>query len=142
MAHSAGCVGRHKIAPTGEEEKRVPGSAKLREWQPKPPRHLSVQDSIAAGRHTLKLSGELDLASAPELDDLMERACQDSAHAITLDLSALSFIDACGLRSILTANKLCEQRAYKLALVAGQPQVQRVFELTGLADVLPFAAAA
>lgn len=118
------------------------GSADLRAWQPRPPRHLVVQDSILAGRHTLTLSGELDLASAPELEDMIERACQESTHAITLDLSALSFIDSCGLRSILTARKLCEQRAQGFALVPGQPQVQRVFELTGLADVLPFAAAA
>jgi anti-anti-sigma factor len=99
-----------------------------------------VEDSIVAGRRTLTLSGELDLAFAPELEGMIQRACQDSTHAITLDLSALSFIDSCGLCSILSVKTLCEQSAHEFALVAGQPQVHRVFELTGLADVLPFAA--
>ncbi|MHB8233321.1 MAG: STAS domain-containing protein [Solirubrobacteraceae bacterium] len=118
----------------------MPGSAEPREWQPRPPRYLVVKDSIASGHHTLRLSGELDLASAPGLEDTIEQVCRSRAHAITIDLSRLSFIDSCGLRSILTAKQLCDQSAQQFALVPGRPQVQRVFELSGLADVLPFAA--
>jgi anti-anti-sigma factor len=64
-----------------------------------------------------------------------------SADDITLDLSGLTFMDCCGLRSILSVGKACETRTYGFTLIPGQSQVQRLFELTGLLDVLPFRAA-
>jgi anti-anti-sigma factor len=104
--------------------------------------HLEVQRATVGARHTLVLSGELDLASAPALEATIERTARGGTRAITLDLSGLTFIDSCGLRSILLAKQLCEARSYDFVLVPGQAQVQRLFELTGLLDVLPFAAAA
>ena len=104
--------------------------------------HLEVQDAIVGARRTLVLSGELDLASAPGLEAIIDRSVRERPRAITLDLSGLTFIDSCGLRSILLAKQLCEARSYDFALVPGQAQVQRLFQLTGLLDVLPFAAAA
>jgi anti-anti-sigma factor len=104
--------------------------------------HLEVQDATVGARRTLLLSGELDLASAPGLEAIIERTVRGRAQPITLDLSGLTFIDSCGLRSILLAKQLCEERSCDFAVVPGQAQVQRLFELTGLVDLLPFAAAA
>jgi anti-anti-sigma factor len=99
-------------------------------------------DAIVGARHTPLLSGELDLASAPALEATIERTARGGTRAITLDLSGLTFIDSCGLRSILIAKRLCDARSYDFAVVPGQAQVQRLFELTGLLELLPFAVAA
>jgi anti-sigma B factor antagonist len=99
---------------------------------------FEVHDIAAGGRHRLVLTGELDLASAPELDALTQDIASDGTIAITLDLSKLTFIDSCGLRVVLSLRELCQRRGYEFALTHGTAAVDRVFVLTGLADELPF----
>jgi anti-anti-sigma factor len=98
---------------------------------------LYVEVDAVAGRRTLRLVGELDLASAPQLDRIIGSARLATAEATTLDLSGLTFMDCRGLRSVVSISS-----AAGFQLVPGQPQIQRLFELTGLLDTLPFAAAA
>ena len=90
------------------------------------------------GAHTLVLGGELDIASVPALHSAIGRLSSDGTRAVTIDLSELKFIDSTGLAAIVLAGKVCEQEGYDFSLVPGSPAVQRLFELTGLIDVLPF----
>jgi anti-sigma B factor antagonist len=103
---------------------------------PGSPPNLDVHDAVAGDVQTIRMVGELDLATAPKLEAVLSRL--DGAKAVTLDLSGLTFMDSCGLRSVLRVKQMCEQRGYDFRLVPGEQQVQRLFELTGLLDVLPF----
>jgi anti-sigma B factor antagonist len=103
---------------------------------------LELRDVASGERHTLVLSGELDMAWAPILDQALHRVCGDGAEAIALDLSGLTFMDSTGLRAVLLAKELCERNDCEFLLTPGPPQVQRLFELTGLLDRLPFSASA
>jgi anti-anti-sigma factor len=114
----------------------------VHEWNTPQGRHLQIQDSICCGRHAIRLTGELDMASAPDLAGAIVRICASSTHAITLDLSHLTFMDSTGLAAIISVGKRCEQLAYEFRLIPGPPAVQRVFELTGLRDRLAFASPA
>jgi anti-sigma B factor antagonist len=89
-------------------------------------------------RYTLLLTGELDLASAPALEQILTELCTDGASGIVLDLSRLAFIDSTGLRTILTGMAICERHICGFWLIPGTSAVQRVFQLTGLGDKLPF----
>jgi anti-anti-sigma factor len=89
-------------------------------------------------RYTLLLTGELDLASAPTIEQILRELCAEGAKEIVLDLSQLAFIDSTGLRAILTGMAVCEQHVCDFSLIPGTSAVQRVFELTGLAEKLPF----
>ena len=87
-------------------------------------------------RVVLELHGELDLAVAPELTDAIERAEAQQRRIVVLDLEDLEFIDSAGLRVILAAHKrLCGIGA-ELAMTPGQPQVQRLLAIAGVADHL------
>ena len=87
--------------------------------------------------HVIELSGELDLDGAPQLEEELRSAESGDATAIVVDLSGLEFIDSTGIRLlVLAAERLPEGR---LSLLRGPAQVHRVFELTDLADRLPFA---
>jgi anti-sigma B factor antagonist len=103
-------------------------------------RAFEVQDVVSDGRHRLVLTGELDLAPAAELEAMLLRLCADGTKEIALDLSKLRFMGSTGLRTVLLAKELCEQHGYEFLLIAGPRNVQRIFELTGLLDVLPFQA--
>jgi anti-sigma B factor antagonist len=89
-------------------------------------------------RHTVVLVGELDLATAPELDAIAERVCSEGARELVLDLRELSFIDSTGLRAILVTRERCEGHGCELFLTPGPPAVERLFDLTGMRSQLRF----
>ncbi len=103
---------------------------------------LDVEQRGEGGAVTLRLAGELDIASAARLQDTVVRVCAErGAHALTIDLRGLAFIDSTGLAAIVYASRLCERHECDLALIRGAQSVQRVFDLTGLSALLPFEAA-
>jgi anti-sigma B factor antagonist len=96
-------------------------------------------DEIANGDHyTLALSGELELSSAGTLQNACARLFDRGISSLTIDLSKLMFIDSTGLAAIILASKICERDGHDFWLIPGPRAVQRLFELTGLIDVLPF----
>jgi stage II sporulation protein AA (anti-sigma F factor antagonist) len=85
--------------------------------------------------------GELDLSSVDELDGTLRELRQTGFDQIELDLSSLTFIDSTGLRLVLVWDTVAQRDGMRLRLVPGPPAVQRVFEVTGVMERLPFAAA-
>jgi anti-sigma B factor antagonist len=106
------------------------------------PQQLEIQSVVAGGWHTLRLSGELDLVSTQLLDDAIAHVDAITIDGITLDLGKVEFIDSTGVRAVLTLRERCRQRGTEFQIVPGPPAVQRVFDVTGLCDVLPFQPAA
>jgi anti-anti-sigma factor len=99
---------------------------------------LSIAATEAVDGLRLELSGELDLASAPQFERALARAMRAHPARLVLDLSDLSFLDSCGLRELLGAQGACEEAGCALTLIAGDP-ARRLFELTGVAASLPLA---
>lgn len=106
-----------------------------------PPGFAIEHTAQGDGAVTLSLAGELDITSAGGLEQRLQALLeQDRTSRIVLDLGGLSFIDSTGLRAIVIGADACKSRGCELLLVPGPPAVQRLFELTGLIDVLPFEA--
>jgi anti-sigma B factor antagonist len=100
---------------------------------------LEIDDRADAHGHaTLKLTGELDAESVPVLERVVERQLATGARVLTLDLSELMFIDSAGLAAVVLVSQLCERDGRLFRIVRGTRAVQHRFEVTGLADVLPF----
>lgn len=81
----------------------------------------------------LTLAGELDLTTAPRLQEQLDRAMRD-ARVVVIDLSGLLFIDSSGLHTLVHAEQQLSASGGQLMLVHGSPTVSRVFQLTGLSD--------
>jgi anti-anti-sigma factor len=89
--------------------------------------------------HTICLIGELDLATADDVEAELKRVETTDASAIVLDLSELTFMDSTGVRLLVTAHARSRADADRLTLLRGRPAVQRVMELSGVDVLLPFA---
>jgi len=87
---------------------------------------------------SVRVSGELDLATVPILEAELAALRQAGFRRLILDLSELGFMDSTGLRCILARDAEARQDGFSFALVAGPRAVQRVFELTGTAARLTF----
>ncbi len=58
------------------------------------------------------------------------------AETVVIDLSALSFLDSTGLRTIVTADQRARKTGRRLAIVKGPETVHRVFTITRLDERL------
>jgi anti-sigma B factor antagonist len=90
---------------------------------------------------TLVLQGELDIASAPALEEHLGTIEEDAPPRVVIDLGGVAFIDSTGLRVLLQANARAAERAHELVLRPGAAAVQRVFETTGVSAAFRFESA-
>lgn len=82
----------------------------------------------------LHVSGELDLATVPELRARLHRALSSGASGVVVDLSRVTFIDSTALAALVAARaKLGPDR---LGIVVTTPFVELVLEASGLDRVL------
>jgi stage II sporulation protein AA (anti-sigma F factor antagonist) len=80
--------------------------------------------------------GELDLATQAQLRDVLE--AHTGRGSLTLDLSALGFLDTSGMRLILETAEAARRDGFDFTVVPGGPAVQRLFEVAGVSDLIPF----
>jgi anti-sigma B factor antagonist len=84
-----------------------------------------------------ELYGELDIASAPTLEQQLRFAANGNSSVI-VDLSALQFIDSTGMHALLRTLHRCQRRGVHMSLIRGPRAVHRVFELTHTDHVFDF----
>jgi anti-anti-sigma factor len=82
-------------------------------------------------------SGELDIASAPEFESAIADATAEPGAELVLDLRELTFMDSTGLRALAQTNARADEAGFALSIVRGPRQIERVLEISGLADLLP-----
>ena len=99
------------------------------------PGELQVSVSGAERAYEVRLLGELDMATAPQLRDELLRLATNGATQVTVDLSQLGFVDSTGLSVLITGLKRLREKGGDLALRAPQPGTRRVLEITGLTEV-------
>jgi anti-sigma B factor antagonist len=93
---------------------------------------LSIERSTEAAGVVLRLEGELDASSAPELERRLDELTSEGHPRLVLDLGGLSFVDSAGVSVLIRAKHDADERGYTLALSQPTPQVQGVFALLGL----------
>lgn len=81
---------------------------------------------------TLHVRGEIDAHSAASLG----AALHEGDGSLDLDLAAVEFVDSSGLRVLIEAHQLLEERGDTLTIVDPSPAVQRMFELSVVDDYL------
>ena len=89
-------------------------------------------------RVTFTPRGELDLATAPELEEKVLAAVTDGTRTVVLDLRELTFMDSTGVRTIVAAHQVSEQSGNELRVVRPprESAVSRVIEISGIDDAL------
>ncbi len=100
---------------------------------------LTLTSARDGDAHVISLSGELDIASAETLERELEDVEATDAERIVIDLSGLTFMDSTGIRLLLTAHQRLQGFTDRLQLRRGPAAVHRVFELSGVVEILPFA---
>jgi len=88
-------------------------------------------------RVRVRLRGELDLATADLVADRLRRLREHGA-TVLLDLDELSFIDAAGLRVVLTAADSARHDGWAFTVTRGSAPVRRLFAIVHAENHLRF----
>jgi anti-sigma B factor antagonist len=87
-----------------------------------------VQLEITAIEEGFRLEGELDMATADGLSQLLRDAAEGGG-SVKLDFSGVSFMDSSGLRALLDAATR-RNGSGPVVLVNPSPQVRRVLDIS------------
>ena len=101
--------------------------------------HFRVEVRREDSAIVLAVSGELDLASSPTLEEELARIGNFGSEMVIIDLRELEFMDSTGLSVVVKAHQRAQEAGRRFGLVKGRPQVQRLLSLTGVAERMPLA---
>ena len=110
--------------------------AKISRLAPPMQSHFRVEVRNHGRAAVIAVSGELDLASSPALQEELDRLASSDAELLIIDLRELDFMDSTGLSVLVRAHQRAEEQGRRLAMVKGPQQVQRLLSLTGVGDRL------
>lgn len=93
-------------------------------------------DTDADGRRRFLVRGELDLATAPQLEEALVSAIE-AGEDVVLDLRALEFMDSSGVRVLVVAHTRGNGRFGLIAAAPTSP-VTKILAISGLEPELRF----
>lgn len=91
-----------------------------------------VESSSDGDALILKLAGEIDLHSSPELRLTISDAVNQAKPRLIVDLSNVPYMDSSGVGTLVEAKRMVERNKAQMILVNPQPRVLSVFEITHL----------
>jgi len=101
------------------------------------PQFFEVRTFKDGGSWRLTLSGELDLASADQLEDAIRQAEEGDGWRIVVDLSDLEFMDSTGLGLLLKAQARSRENGQRLSFKPSRHEaVTRLLDLTQTMEIL------
>ena len=98
---------------------------------------MQIATTPGTDRYVITVSGEVDLATSPDLDVAIIAAIESGTSSVAIDLTDVSFMDSSGLGVIVRGLKRCREADKDLDLVITNERVLKVFGITGLDQVIP-----
>lgn len=91
---------------------------------------LTIEETTNGATTVLDIAGEIDLATAPQLNARIETIQPDAT--VVLDMSGVTFMDSTGLRVLIGAHERSKEAGGRLAVVASEGPVTKLLSITGV----------
>lgn len=104
------------------------------------PRKLNIEAQRDSDTVVLRLAGEIDLRTSPELRETLLDLIEQRPARIILDLAGVDYIDSSGVGTIVELKRKAMRNSSKVVLVTLQPRVRSLFEITRLDNFFDIAA--
>lgn len=82
--------------------------------------------------YVVSIEGELDLHTAPELEQALGTILARGGRSVVVDLAGLEFIDSAALAAMLRAQPRFRARGGRFLIVTEDRRILRTLEITGL----------
>jgi anti-sigma B factor antagonist len=96
---------------------------------------INVKDS--GGLPVIELGGELDAYTCSRLRDTMIEVIDGGKSTVIVSMLKVEYIDSSGLGTLVGGLKRASEHNGEIGIVCTNPQIRKVFEITGLFRVFP-----
>ena len=97
--------------------------------------NLNVDVNRVENVTLVDLAGELDAYTSLDLRETVVRLIEEGARDIVINLEKVDFIDSVGLGTLVGCLKRTAEHGGSISLVCTNPQIQKVFDITGLSKI-------
>ncbi len=122
----------------GEKEKGKKRNAALAAYERKG-RNMEIKHEYAPQTLVAKINGEIDHHTANILkEDLDREIALRNIKNLILDFDKVSFMDSSGIGVVVGRHKKISSLGGKLLIIRTSPQIDKIFELSGLKKILNY----
>lgn len=81
------------------------------------------------------LTGEVDAYTSARFREAIIELIESGAASLVINMERVEYIDSSGLGALVGGLKRASEREGKIVIVCSNPQIRKVFEITGLEKV-------
>lgn len=85
--------------------------------------------------HVVDLVGEIDVYTSPTVKEAITELIDDGHYHLIINLEGVRYIDSTGLGVLIGALKRVREHAGSVNLICTNPQVKKIFDITGLVKI-------
>ncbi|HHW68232.1 MAG: hypothetical protein PWP07_1093 [Epulopiscium sp.] len=98
---------------------------------------MDIKYSMKKGSLIVRISGEIDHHTSEDIREKLDREYQrQNAKNIIFDFSDIQFMDSSGIGVIMGRYKNVKERGGQVGIFNVQPQIDRIFQLSGLYKII------
>lgn len=98
--------------------------------------NLTIDTTEHESYYTIKVAGELDVATVPELQEVLVPIRQTGTHDIHLHVDGVTYMDSTGLGLFVGTLKELNKHNKELYVLGVNSRIERLFDITGLKDLM------
>ncbi|PLR95567.1 anti-sigma factor antagonist [Bacillus sp. T33-2] len=98
--------------------------------------NISIDVNETENYTEVSVSGEIDAYTAPKLRETLFPMSEKEGVKIVVDLTGVSYMDSTGLGVFVGVFKNVRAQNGEFKIVGLSDRLQRLFEITGLADII------
>lgn len=98
---------------------------------------VQLQRRVVEGVAILDVGGELDIYTSPKLKVAIQDLLSEGHTRLVVNLMKTTYLDSTALSVLTAALKQARESGGDLGVVFNQPQIEKIFSITGLHDVFP-----
>ena len=100
---------------------------------------FQATEKVLDGVRIITIEGELDIATSPQVRELLDGAAKDVERPLVVDLTECEFIDSSGVRAVLLSREAqnSDDGTEHLAVAAASEQILRILSVMGIDRVIP-----
>lgn len=96
---------------------------------------LQIQKDNSADAYVVRVRGEVDLYSSPDLRQAVTEGCPRESRTVAVDLREVPYMDSSGVATLVEGLRAAKLRQASFVLLAPSEQVRKVLTLARLDTV-------
>lgn len=91
----------------------------------------SIRDQAQA----VEVQGEIDVYTSPRVKETINELIEKGHYHLVINLEGVRYIDSTGLGVLIGALKKVREHSGRILLVCTNPQIKKIFNITGLVKI-------